>query len=159
MRGGNSFAGASAMLRPRGPGHTLASPGKSSGKWRFGVFSNGQRGLAVAAYDSADGPLGAAGTANSIGYDGAWLRWCFGGVASSAAVVVPAETYPYVVFALDMANSEATLCYADFDGNVTPLYTITGVPAGTWHPAESNSTSGATLTYNPAGPSGFGDWL
>lgn len=159
MRGGNSFAGASAMLRPRGPGHTLASPGKSSGKWRVGIFANGRTGLAVSTYDSADGGLGAPGTANSIGYDGTTLRWCFGGVASSAAVVVPAETYPYVVFALDMANSEATLCYADFDGNVTPLYTITGVPAGTWFPAESNSTSGATLTYNPAGPSGFGDWL
>lgn len=160
MRNGDGFTGNAYATRLRSPGHTFGTLGKSSGKWRVGILANKRIGLAVGSYDSAAGNLGDAGTANSVGYDvpTGMLHWCFGGVHQSVSAPVPVANYPHVVFALDMSNNEITFCYQDFNGETYPIYTVTGVPAGTWYPCESNSFSRHYLAYNPTGPIGFNNW-
>ena len=158
MRLGSGYIGATSGTNPRVINHTFGTLGKSSGRWRIGISGATWCGLAVATYDSADGHLGASGTANSIGFNGTTLHWCFGGVHSSVSPTIPSATYRQIVFAPNFTASTVIVLVEDFDGTQTPIHTITGLPAGTWFPAESGSARIFTFTHNPAGPDGFTDW-
>ena len=158
MRLGSGYIGATSGTNPRVINHTFGTLGKSSGRWRIGISGATWCGLAVATYDSADGHLGASGTANSIGFNGTTLHWCFGGVHSSVTPTMPSATYRQIVFAPNFTASTVIVLVEDFDGTQTPIHTITGLPAGTWFPAESGSSRIFTFTHNPAGPDGFTDW-
>lgn len=158
MRLGSGHIGATSGTNPRVINHTFGTLGKSSGRWRIGISGATWCGLAVAAYDSADGHLGASGTANSIGFNGTTLHWCFGGVHSSVTPTMPSATYRQIVFALNFTAGTVVVLVEDFDGTQTSIHTIAGLPAGTWLPAESGSARIFTFTHNPAGPDGFTDW-
>lgn len=156
MLAGDGFLGP-CVRQKGGPRHMFGTQGVSSGKWRVGLYtSSGSRvGWAKGAYTLASGALGAAGTADSIGWDDAAgvLHWCFGGVHGEQAIVTAAGTK---VFAIDLAAGEFRLYSGD---GATLLGTpLTGVPAGTWYPCESGASIYTTVTYNPAGPATFNDW-
>ena len=78
-----------------------------------------------------------------------------GGVHSSVTPTMPSATYRQIVFAPNFTASTVIVLVEDFDGTQTPIHTITGLPAGTWFPAESGSARIFTFTHNPAGPAGF----
>ena len=152
-------------------GMALATVGKSSGKWQVELtnprIADDERvGLCVAAFDRADGLLGAAGTENSIGvrnavlqHDFVKIETCFGGVHAEYlhAVNVGVDGRPEVfTFAADLTAGTVAI-YADG----VLLRTLAGVPAGTYYPAVTSGYGGASqiTATNLAHPvATFADW-
>ena len=160
MRNGNGFVGATEATRGVGSHHMPGTFGKSSGKWRVqlagSVGATARIGLAVAAYSYTQGALGAAGTSDSIGWDGSTLYWCLGGVTGSTAATVLAGTDP--VFAIDFTAATVGFYKQELDGTFSLVHSIPSVPAGTWFPIECNCGTWARIKGDPSGPATYSDW-
>lgn len=126
--------------------------GKSTGQWRVSLGGGTRQGMCVASFVRSAGLLGAAGTADSVGWDGFTLHWCLSGVYGSVPMRMPIGTL-VPIFALDADTDVLRVCAGE-----TVLHALT-LPAGlTWFPAECDAYPQTTITYNPASPAGYNDW-
>lgn len=162
-----------------------AQIGKSSGQWAFAatspttVFGNDQRvGICTSAFDAAAGHLGAAGTANSIGIRGQsqteqvpgdselsmdylLLSWCFGGVSNSARISFTRGRGAPTKFTFAVNFSTGTVSiYCEGEGVPRQLvYTLTGLPAGTYFPAVTGRSNLGSVLYPEVDVPGFNNWV
>lgn len=143
---------------------SLGNVGKSSGLWRVGLsnYESGRIGITKAGADIGVGNIGSAGTVDGVAFDGTsnTIHWCFSGVAGSQAVSLPPNIYGYVIVAVNFTASTVRFCVVDRSTDaVIVLHEVTGLPAGTYYPAEGGTTSYCGIVQNPPGPSGYSDWV
>jgi hypothetical protein len=98
---------------------------------------------------------------DSCGYDvlAETIYWCFGGVAGSQpAPILPGST-EYIIVAPDYAAGTVKFCVENASTSiVTVLYTVPGLPAGTYLPSEGGNALNCLIDASPAGPVGHLDW-
>lgn len=136
---------------------------KSGGQWRFECrrFDGSRIGITKIGADIAVGSLGAPGTVDSCGYDvyEQKIYWCFGGVAGSISAPIIYGSTGFIIVATDFAAGTVKFCVEDAGTNiVTVLYTVTGLPAGTYLPSEGGRAVNCVINASPVGPVGYLDW-
>lgn len=160
---GNGEVGPTYGQRGGRPHISFGSIGKSSGQWRFQCvrYAGSRIGITKVGADISVGNIGAPGTVDGVGYDvgTGTIHWCFGGVVGSqSAPVLPGST-EYIIVAPDFAAGTVKFCVENMDtGIVSILHTVTGLPAGTYLPAEGGGAVNCLIDARPAGPVGHLDW-
>lgn len=160
---GNGEVGPTYGMRGGRPHISFGTVSKSSGQWRFQCarYDGARIGITKAAADITVGNLGAPGTVDSCGYDvvAQTIYWCFGGVPGSIAAPITPGSTEFVIVAPDFAAGTVKFCVEDATTNVvTVLYTVTGLPAGTYIPSEGGNAVNCLIDASPAGPVGYSDW-
>lgn len=138
------------------PSYLEGTFGLSSGKHAFLINRTTRGGLVKSGFDSSD-DMGISG-GDAIAMTDTELTWRFGGVNYSVPVSFAGYSAA-IGYAVDFAAGTVKVYKQDITTQALVLeHTITGLPAGTWIPAQQDVSGSGYVVGAGLGVAGYDDW-